>query len=110
MIINERDFIVLEAGRTEKNYWSDLWRYRELFYFMAWRDILVHYKQTIIGVAWSVIRLFLNMIALTVNFRQTDQIPVRRRTLSSFSIRCSVTVAIFLEFSVRSKQLTHKQF
>lgn len=41
--------LIIEAGRTERHYWSDLWRYRELFYFLAWRDILVRYKQTAIG-------------------------------------------------------------
>ena len=42
--------LVIEPGRSEKNYWSDLWRYRELFYILAWRDISVRYKQTAIGV------------------------------------------------------------
>lgn len=60
--------LIIEAGRTEKNYWRDLWRYRELFYFLAWRDILVRYKQTAIGIAWAVIRPFLTMIVLTVTF------------------------------------------
>ncbi len=45
--------IVIETGRIEQQYWRDLWRYRELFYFLAWRDILVRYKQTAIGVAWA---------------------------------------------------------
>lgn len=48
--------IVIEAGKTELHYWRDLWRYRELFYFLAWRDILVRYKQTVIGIAWAVIQ------------------------------------------------------
>ncbi|MGB8354837.1 MAG: ABC transporter permease [Chthoniobacteraceae bacterium] len=48
--------IVIEAGKTELHYWRDLWRYRELFYFLAWRDILVRYKQTAIGIAWAVIQ------------------------------------------------------
>ncbi len=60
--------LIIEAGRAERNYWRDLWRYRELFYFLAWRDILVRYKQTAIGVAWAVIRPFLTMIVLTVTF------------------------------------------
>jgi lipopolysaccharide transport system permease protein len=47
--------LVIEAGRTERQYWKDIWRYRELFYFLAWRDILVRYKQTAIGVAWALI-------------------------------------------------------
>jgi len=62
--------LVIEAGRSEKNYWRDLWRYRELFYFLAWRDILVRYKQTVIGIAWAVVRPFLTMAVLTVVFNQ----------------------------------------
>src|ERR1700744_6047302 len=57
--------IVIEAGKTELNYWRDLWRYRELFYFLAWRDILVRYKQTAIGVAWAVVRPFLATVVFT---------------------------------------------
>ncbi len=60
--------ITIEAGRTEQNYWRDLWRYRELFYFLAWRDILVRYKQTAIGIAWALIRPFLTMVVLTLVF------------------------------------------
>src|SRR5436190_2408640 len=60
--------IVIEAGRSEANYWRDLWRYRELFYFLAWRDILVRYKQTVIGIAWAVIRPLLTTIVLTIVF------------------------------------------
>jgi lipopolysaccharide transport system permease protein len=60
------DELVIEAGRTEKNYWRDLWRFRELFYFLAWRDILVRYKQTAIGIAWAVIRPFLTTVIFTV--------------------------------------------
>src|SRR6266567_6764633 len=63
-----QDTIVIEAGRTEKNYWADLWRYRELFLILAWRDVSVRYKQTIIGVAWAVIRPFLTMVVFTVIF------------------------------------------
>lgn len=60
----------IEAGRTEKNYWRDLWRYRELFYFLAWRDILVRYKQTAIGVAWALVRPFLTMVVFTFVFNR----------------------------------------
>ena len=60
--------ITIEAGRAERQYWKDLWRYRELFYFLAWRDILVRYKQTVIGVAWAVIRPLLTMGILTFVF------------------------------------------
>lgn len=60
--------LVLEANRAERQYWQDLWRYRELFYFLAWRDILVRYKQTVVGVAWAVIRPLLTMLILTFVF------------------------------------------
>lgn len=62
--------ITIEAGRAERQYWRDLWRYRELFYFLAWRDILVRYKQTVIGVAWAVIRPVLTMLVLTFVFNK----------------------------------------
>lgn len=67
--------LIIEAGRTEKQYWQDLWRYRELFYFLAWRDILVRYKQTAIGVAWALIRPFLTMLVFTVVFGQLAKLP-----------------------------------
>lgn len=63
------------AGRTERNYWRDLWRYRELFYFLAWRDILVRYKQTVVGVAWSLIRPILTMLILTLVFGKFGKLP-----------------------------------
>lgn len=67
--------LVIEAGRTEQQYWKDLWRYRELFYFLAWRDILVRYKQTAIGIAWALIRPFLTMVVFTVVFGQLAKLP-----------------------------------
>ncbi|MEO5917532.1 MAG: ABC transporter permease [Luteolibacter sp.] len=67
--------ITIEAGRAERQYWRDLWRYRELFYFLAWRDILVRYKQTVIGVAWAVIRPMLTMIVLTFIFGNLAKMP-----------------------------------
>jgi len=67
---SERFDLLIEAGRTEKNYWRDLWRYRELFYFLAWRDILVRYKQTVIGIAWALIRPFLTMLVFTFIFNK----------------------------------------
>src|SRR5215467_9845892 len=60
--------LIIEAGRAERNYWRDLWRYRELFYFLAWRDILVRYKQTVLGAAWALLRPLLVMIVLTIIF------------------------------------------
>jgi len=59
---------ILEAGRAEKNYWRDLWRYRELFQVLAWRDLSVRYKQTVIGVAWAVVRPVLTMLVFTFVF------------------------------------------
>ncbi|MDM9379636.1 ABC transporter permease [Chlorogloeopsis sp. ULAP01] len=67
--------LVIEAGRTERQYWKDLWRYRELFYFLAWRDILVRYKQTAIGIAWALIRPFLTMVVFTVVFGNLAKLP-----------------------------------
>src|SRR4029078_4538901 len=66
--------LVIQAGQTESLYWLDLWRYRELFYFLAWRDILVRYKQTAIGIAWALIRPFLTMIVLTVIFNKVAKL------------------------------------
>jgi lipopolysaccharide transport system permease protein len=67
--------LVIEAGRTERQYWKDLWRYRELFYFLAWRDILVRYKQTAIGIVWALIRPFLTMVVFTVVFGTLAKLP-----------------------------------
>jgi lipopolysaccharide transport system permease protein len=67
--------LIIEPGRTEKNYWRDLWRYRELFYFLAWRDILVRYKQTAIGIIWAVVRPFLMMVVFTVIFGRIAKLP-----------------------------------
>ena len=67
--------LVIEAGRAERHYWRDLWRYRELFYFLAWRDILVRYKQTAIGLLWAVLRPFLTMVVLVVVFGKLAKLP-----------------------------------
>jgi lipopolysaccharide transport system permease protein len=67
--------LTIEAGRSEKQYWKDLWKYRELFYFLAWRDILVRYKQTAIGLAWALIRPFLTMVVFTVVFGTIAKLP-----------------------------------
>jgi lipopolysaccharide transport system permease protein len=60
--------LVLEAGRAERHYWLDLWRYRELFLILAWRDLAVRYKQAVIGVAWAVVRPLLTMLIFTFIF------------------------------------------
>ncbi len=67
--------IVIEAGRSERQYWRDLWQFRELFWFLAWRDVLVRYKQTVIGIAWSVIRPLLTMIVFTIIFGRLAGFP-----------------------------------
>jgi lipopolysaccharide transport system permease protein len=66
--------LIIEPGRTERNYWRDLWRYRELFYFLAWRDILVRYKQTVIGIAWAVVRPLLTTIVFTLIFSRVAKL------------------------------------
>ena len=73
--------IVIEPGRSEKNYWKDLWRFKELFYILTWRDIKVKYKQTILGILWAVIRPLLTMLVFTVvfgrvaNMQQQSAVP-----------------------------------
>jgi lipopolysaccharide transport system permease protein len=67
--------IVIEQGRQERNYWFDLWRYRELFRVLAWRDLAVRYKQTVIGVAWALIRPFLTMLVFTIVFGRIAKLP-----------------------------------
>lgn len=62
--------LIIKAGRTEGQYWRDLWRFRELLYFLAWRDLLVRYKQTVFGVLWAILRPFLTMIVFTLVFGQ----------------------------------------
>jgi ABC-type polysaccharide/polyol phosphate export systems, permease component len=72
---SECGYVVIEAGSSSKQYWLDVWRYRELFAFLAWRDILVRYKQTAIGVAWSVIRPVITMVVFTVVFGNLAKLP-----------------------------------
>ena len=67
--------IVIEAGRAEAHYWRDLWRYRDLFFFLAWRDLLVRYKQTAFGVAWAVVRPFLTMVVFVLIFSRVAGLP-----------------------------------
>jgi len=67
--------LIIEPGRTEKNYWRDLWHFRELFYVLAWRDISVRYKQTVIGILWALIQPFLTMVIMTVVFGKVAKLP-----------------------------------
>lgn len=73
--MNMEQELIIEAGRTEKQYWQDIWRYRELFYFLAWRDILVRYKQTAIGIVWALIRPFLTMVVFSIVFGKLAKLP-----------------------------------
>ncbi|MCI1279412.1 MAG: ABC transporter permease [Nitrospira sp.] len=67
--------IEIEAGRADRNYWSDIWAFRELLMFLAWRDILVRYKQTAIGIAWSLIRPLVTMVVCTIIFGRLAGMP-----------------------------------
>ncbi|HLI94420.1 MAG TPA: ABC transporter permease [Puia sp.] len=69
--------LIIEPGGVEKNYWRDLWRYRELFYILSWRDIKVRYKQTVVGAAWGVIRPLLTMIIFTFIFGRIANLAVK---------------------------------
>lgn len=73
--MSEEKLLFIQAGRTERHYWTDLWRYRELFYFLAWRDFLVRYKQTVLGIAWAAIRPILIMLVFTLIFGRLAQFP-----------------------------------
>lgn len=70
-----RDWLVIEPNRIEKQYWRELWRYRELFAILAWRDIAVRYKQTYIGVTWALIRPLMTMLVFTVIFGKLAKLP-----------------------------------
>lgn len=72
--------LILEAGRAERNYWSDLWAYRELFAILAWRDVAVQYKQTVIGATWAVIRPLLTMVVFSVVFGVLAKLPSEGKT------------------------------
>lgn len=67
--------LVIEAGRAERHYWRDLWRYRELFFFLAWRDILVRYKQTTVGIVWALGRPLITMLVFTLVFSKLAKLP-----------------------------------
>ena len=68
--------LIIESGLTERNYWSDLWHYRDLFLVLAWRDVAVRYKQTVIGLAWALIQPLVTMIVFTVIFGKLAKLPV----------------------------------
>src|SRR6185369_11277836 len=72
--------LVIEPGRAEKNYWRDLWRYRELLYILAWRDISVRYKQTVLGIAWAVIQPLSTTIVMCLIFGVVARLPTEGTT------------------------------
>jgi lipopolysaccharide transport system permease protein len=67
--------LIIEPGHIERHYWRDLWQFRELFQVLAWRDITVRYKQTVIGAAWALIRPFLTMVIFTIVFGKLAKLP-----------------------------------
>jgi lipopolysaccharide transport system permease protein len=67
--------IVLEAGKSDREYFKDLWRYRELFYVLAWRDVSVRYKQAVVGIAWAALRPALSTVILTIVFGKLGRLP-----------------------------------
>lgn len=69
------ELLIIEPGLAERQYWRDFWRYRELFYMLAWRDVSVRYKQTIIGVTWALMRPFLTMVVFTILFGRVAKLP-----------------------------------
>ena len=71
--------LILEAGRADRQYWRDLWRYRELFFILAWRDVAVRYKQTAIGVAWALVAALPHHGRLHPRLRQAGEAAQRRR-------------------------------
>jgi lipopolysaccharide transport system permease protein len=75
-MLTKKEEIIIAPGKAELNYWNDLWRFRELFYILSWRDIKVRYKQTVIGAAWSIIRPLLTSIILTIIFSKIAKLPV----------------------------------
>ena len=69
------DLLIIEAGQREIHYWLDIWRYRELLQVLAWRDLSIRYKQTVIGISWALIRPFLTMLVFTVLFGRIAKLP-----------------------------------
>ncbi|HUR58849.1 MAG TPA: hypothetical protein VM029_14140, partial [Opitutaceae bacterium] len=67
--------LVLEAGRTDRHYWRDLWRYRELLFFLAWRDVKVRYKQAVLGATWALVQPVVTMVLFTFVFGKLAGMP-----------------------------------
>jgi lipopolysaccharide transport system permease protein len=67
--------VVLQSGAADREYFRDLWRYRELLYILAWRDISVRYRQTVIGVAWAALRPLVAALVFTVVLGRLSRLP-----------------------------------
>ncbi len=74
-VLPSEHILILEPGRAEKHYWRDIWTYRELFAILAWRDVAVRYKQTVIGVVWALVQPFLTMLVFTIVFSRVAKLP-----------------------------------
>ncbi|TWJ19375.1 ABC transporter permease [Geobacter argillaceus] len=72
---NQPPVAIIEAGQSIRHYWRDLWRYRELLFFLCWRDILVRYKQTVLGIVWSILKPLLTMVVFTLLFSRLAKLP-----------------------------------
>ena len=99
-----QDELVIEPGRSFQNYWRDLWRYRELFYILAWRDILVRYKQTVIGIAWALIRPFITMLSSRLSSARLPSSGAGFGAVSAAGIRRHAAVAVFFDRAQRVEQ------
>ena len=99
--------LVLKAGRADKNYWQDLWRYRELFIILALRDISVRYKQTVIGVAWALIQPFLNMLVMTVVFGKVAGLKSDGTSPYALMVFAGMLPWMFLQLGVDQCQPEH---
>ncbi|MEK7706482.1 MAG: ABC transporter permease, partial [Verrucomicrobiota bacterium] len=94
--------LIIEPGRTQRQYWRDLWRYRELFYILAWRDIAVRYKQTVIGVAWALIQPLLTMLIMTVVFGKVAKLPTEGTAPYSVMVFAAMLPWMFFSTSLSS--------
>ena len=74
--VKEEDFdYIIESKKAGKNYWWDIWQHRDLLYILAWRDIKVRYKQTVLGIAWSVLQPLFTMLVFTFVFSKIAHLP-----------------------------------
>ena len=71
----EKEVLVIQHGVAERHYWQDLWRYRELFVVLAWRDVAVRYKQTVIGLAWALIQPLAILLIFSTIFGKVAKLP-----------------------------------